>query len=153
GHTYGFLHTSSLLCRTWPYTIPPTLTDPYYSDNPCGIFSGQRDATVVTYAASDFMGNLHGHPNAFLKWQAGWLKPGQILDAPTSGSFVIDSYEIASDGAKAIRIPYGPDAEGDPVSYWIEYRTKPIVDLERHNVRSLTDRVVIWINLPNVRDS
>lgn len=153
GHTYGFSHTSSLVCRTWPYTVPPTLTDPYYSELPCGVVPGRADASVTTYAFYDVMGNLAGHPNAFLKSQAGWLKPGQLIDAPTTGSFVIDGYETASDGPKAIRIPYGADAYGDPVSYWIEYRAKPIVDLERQAVKTPTDRVAIWLNLANVRDS
>jgi hypothetical protein len=150
GHAYGFLHSAQIVCKTWPFGIPPTLTDPFYSDTPCGIFSGAPDA-IFTYAGYDFMGAQSGHPNSFQKWQAGWLKPAQIIEAPSSGSFTIDAYETASDGAKTIRIPYGTNTDGKPIWYWIEYRAKPAVDLEKRTLRSYpADRVLVWVNLPDV---
>jgi hypothetical protein len=148
GHAYGFLHSSVVVCKSWPFGIPPALTDLFFSDESCEIFPNQREA-ILAYAGYDFMGSLAGHPNAFLKWQAGWLKPSQIIEAPTSGSFVLDSYEVASPGAKTVRIPYGIDADGKAVAFWIEYRAKPAVDLENRNLKSYpTDRVLIWVNLP-----
>ena len=152
GHAYGFLHTSRLACKTWPFAIPATFTDPYHSATDCGMFSGMPDAALFPYANYDFMGIFKGHPNAYQKWQAGWLTPAQIIEAPKGGLFILDSYEVASDGPKAVRVPYGADAEGKSVSWWIEYRTKPEVDLELQNVNSTTDRVFVWVNLPNVRD-
>jgi hypothetical protein len=152
GHTYGFLHTSEILCRTWTLGIPFTWTDPFYNDRPCEIFPNRPDAILYGYAGYDMMGNLTGHPNAFLKTQAGWLKPQQLVQAPAGGSFEIDSYEVASPGVKAIQVPYGADTDGKPVSLWIEYRAKPLMDLESHAIRTAwpNDRVLIWVNLPSV---
>ncbi len=146
GHTYGFRHSSELLCKTWRYGIPATLTDPFYNEQPCEIAGNDRNAAIYGYAAYDMMGNLRGHPNSSLKWQAGWLKPAQLKEAPSSGTFTLDAYETASEGAKAIRIPYGPDENGQPVDYWIEYRTKPPVDLDTHAPRTdfPSDRMLIW---------
>lgn len=152
GHTYGFLHTSDILCRTWTMAVPFTWTDPYYNDRPCEMFEGQPDAVLYGYSGYDTMGNLAGHPNAFLKAQAGWLKEPQLVQAPAGISLDLDSYEAASTGAKAIQVPYGADPWGQPVSLWIEYRAKPLVNLETHNLRTEwpNDRVLIWVNLPNV---
>jgi hypothetical protein len=147
GHTYGFRHSSQMLCKTWRYAIPATLTDPFYNEQSCEVVANERDAIVYGYAAYDMMGNLRGHPNAALKWQAGWLQPAQLKEAPASGTFTLDAYETASQGAKAIRIPYGADENGLPVDYWIEYRTKSPADLDTHEQRTdfPSDRMLIWL--------
>ncbi|HJQ36814.1 MAG TPA: hypothetical protein VKB93_06730 [Thermoanaerobaculia bacterium] len=146
GHTYGFKHSSEVRCKTWRYGIPATLTDPFYNEEPCAISGSDRDGVVYGYAGYDMMGNLRGHPNSAQKWQAGWLRPAQLKEAPTSATFALDAYEPATEGAKAIRIPYGADEYGLPVDYWIEYRTKPPVDLDTHAPRTdfPSDRMLIW---------
>lgn len=151
GHTFGFLHTSTLECQSWPAIVPASLTDPRHSETDC--WPGSPDALLIANNHYDFMGGYEGHPNSFQKWQAGWLKPTQVVDVPSGGTFVIESYEVAGDGPKALRVPLGTDADGEPVAYWIEYRTKPIVRLDTRSTAATTDRVFVWVNLPNVANS
>ena len=150
GHTMGFLHTAALQCQSWMFDIPAALTDPRYSATDC--WPGSRDALLIANDRYDFMGGYYGHPNSFQKWQAGWLGPTQVIDAPTGGSFVLEEYEPATAGQKAVRVQMGNDAEGAPVWYWLEYRAKPIVNLDTGAVTT-TDRVFVWLNLPNLPDS
>ena len=159
GHGYGlatdpagFLHTSDFDCYTWPNGMPITFTDPTYNVTDCGIGNGAPDAVFYPYANYDFMGGYRGQPNVFWKLQAGWLNASQITQTTDQGTTVLDALEVASSGPKAVQVSLGNDQAGNPVSYWIEYRSQKPESIENPalSLAGSADVVKIWIDLPAV---
>ena len=152
GHDYDLLHSSTISCNSWPSGVPMSLTDPAFNGVHCETASTTNNATFYGYSQFDFMGSYRGHTNAFNKATLGWIKPSNRTEVATSGTFELDAYEPASNGLKALQIPIGNDRLGEPAAWWVEYRTKPIVDLETRTAFShvQTDVVLIWLNLSEI---
>lgn len=108
GHNFGLHHAEYLNCK-----------DDIIGDS----------CLAVTYGDSmDIMGayGVEGHFNVFNKEQIGWLSTdlGNIVEANTDGSYVIEPYETSLSGSvKGVKVPRGVDPNtGEKQWYYIEYR-------------------------------
>ncbi|MDF2153421.1 Ig-like domain-containing protein [Vibrio sp. CAU 1672] len=95
----------------------------------CGADTIGDNCISVTYGDTmDIMGaaGVEGHFGAYNKERLGWLTPGsgEIITADTEGSYVLEPYESASEGAvKGLKIKRGTDpVTGQASWYYLEYR-------------------------------
>jgi hypothetical protein len=118
GHGLGLSHSHALDCGTetignvMSSTFPPPPGTCY----------------EIEYGhVSDAMGGAYpGHYNAFHKERLGWLSYGfspPITTVTTSGTFILEAYESASGGMKALKILKSNDlVTGQKTWYYIEAR-------------------------------
>jgi hypothetical protein len=121
GHALGLWHSHALDCATetignvMSSTFPPAPGTCY----------------VIEYGhPSDAMGGAYpGHYNAFQKERLGWLNFASappITTVTTSGIYVLEAYESASPGPKALKILKSTDpTTGAKTWYYVEAR-KPV---------------------------
>ena len=98
GHDYDLLHSSGLLCNSWPSGVPMSLSDPAFSDVRCDGAFETNHATFLGYSTYDFMGGYRGHTNAFNKATLGWLKPSNLAEVTASGEFALSQISTTSVG-------------------------------------------------------
>lgn len=106
GHNLGLGHAHNMNCDQTP--ISSTCTGNEYGD------------------VADVMGNGSGHVNSFGKEKLGWFGAAgmpSITTAQASGNHLIEPFETATSGVKAIKIPAGINTStGEPLWYHLEYR-------------------------------
>jgi hypothetical protein len=129
GHNFGLHHAQALECGT--KTIGGTCYNYSYGDT------------------LDIMGTSNGHFNAFNKEQLGWIKPTneEMLTVNSSGSYLLEPYETAPDGApKGLKIKRGTDSStGKSLWYYIEYRQPIGFDGFLEGQTIITDGVVFHV--------
>jgi hypothetical protein len=118
GHGLGLWHSHALDCGTETIGIVMSSTYPPSPDT----------CYVIDYGnLIDAMGAAYpGHYNAFQKERLGWLNDGSsppITTVSTSGTYILEAYESATSGPKALKILKSTDAAtGVDTWYYIEAR-------------------------------
>jgi hypothetical protein len=118
GHGLGLWHSHALDCGTATIETVMSSTFPPPPGTCYNIEYGH---------ISDAMGGAYpGHYNAFQKERLGWLSYGfspPITTVTTSGTFILEAYESASGGTKALKILKSTDpVTGQKTWYYIEAR-------------------------------
>jgi hypothetical protein len=114
GHNLGLHHSHSWVCND--------------TGDTSGTTSGPNCFSLEYGDGVDIMGWSHegAHYNAFMKEFLGWLNKGvspPITTVQTSGTYVLDPYELIGSNPKALKILKGIDAvTGKKVWYYVEYR-------------------------------
>src|SRR5207253_4043982 len=95
----------------------------------CGAVTVGPTCTAIEYGdLFDKMGGTtySGHFNSFQKERLGWLNSGTsppIMTVPTSGTYVLETYETAGSGPKALKILKSTDpTTGYRTWYYVEAR-------------------------------
>jgi hypothetical protein len=118
GHGLGLMHSHALDCGT--STIGSVLSSTY-PPAPGTCF-------VIDYGhLVDAMGSAYpGHFNAFQKEKLGWLNYGSappITTVTASGTYILEAFESAGSGPKAIKILKSADpTTGAKTCYYLEAR-------------------------------
>ena len=139
GHTFGLLHSYEIPCARVP-PIPRSTVDPTDKNDSCVMHlctnddcteTRLGDSTIASNADFDMLGGDHldryedffpVHFHATWQAFAGWLTETQVLTPDVSGAYWLTTLESLSPTPKAIRVPLGPDQEGDPQYYWLQTR-------------------------------
>ena len=146
GHAFGGGHSSTIACETLQDGTVVDLHDPISCDaNNVGTYYATGDRYGI-------QGSYRGHPNLYWKRASGMLLASQISVLTSSNSVKLDSYEAVTNGDKGIQIPLIEQTFESESSYWIEYRTEPVIDLTTGDVNSTTEQVQVRLNIPQVTD-
>ena len=118
GHGLGLYHSHALDCGA--ATIGTTMSSTF--PPPPGTCYVIEYGNLVDAMSSGFP----GHYNAFQKERLGWLNYGSsppITTVTTSGTYILDAYELASLGSKALKILKSTDSTtGAKTWYYVEAR-------------------------------
>ncbi|HWS77159.1 MAG TPA: zinc-dependent metalloprotease family protein, partial [Thermomonas sp.] len=128
GHSFGLMHSDGMDCDGGP--LSGTCVQQGYAD------------------PADTMGNRLGHFNAFQKELLGWLGTAAtpaIQTVTASGRYRIDPLSAAGNGTRALRLSRGPDAQGRPRWYYLEYRQAVGFDAGLATVGTLTRGVLLHL--------
>ena len=128
GHGFGLWHSHSLDCGP-DAVIGATCATNEYGD-------------IV-----DMMGASHSaHYNAFQKERLGWLNSGgspPIATALTDGTYVLETYELAGSGPKALKILKSTDpSTGKRTWYYVESRQAIGFDTFLGSLSSATSNIL-----------
>jgi hypothetical protein len=108
GHTFGFLHASTLISCTG-YPLGPDLV--HMRTNNC--------FTLLYGDRYDPMGGgATVHYNSFFKEQAGWLPTNNIQWITTDGDYTLHAIEHPTNAVQTLRIDLGGE-----MFWFLEYRT------------------------------
>ena len=109
GHTFGLNHASSLSFGNVPLGSAGSAgTHDEYGDR-------YSDLGIGFYFASYYI----GHYAAPHKAAIGWFAPGNVQDVTSSGTFLLQPYEVTTSGLQALRVRRGLSGNS---WLWIEYR-------------------------------
>ncbi len=135
-HTFGFVHSYLIGCPKEP-PVPASLIDPTDKNDSCFTYpcvdddcreTRRSDSSIIANADWDVLGGDHKyeelfplHVHATWQAQAGWLGEDQVIEA-NRGRYRITTLESLDSRPKAIRVPLGIDAQGEPAYYWLQTR-------------------------------
>ena len=135
-HTFGFVHSYLISCQKEP-PVPASLIDPTDKNDSCFTHpcvdddcreTRRSDSGITANADWDVLGGDHKyeelfplHVHATWQAQAGWLGEDQVIEA-NRGRYRITTLESLDSRPKAIRVPLGIDAQGEPAYYWLQTR-------------------------------
>ncbi|MBF0413135.1 MAG: hypothetical protein HQK70_10545 [Desulfamplus sp.] len=152
GHTFGMGHASRIMCSLLHSDSEIVIDNLTLMSLDC-----EPDETPTYFVTGDgygIMGGYRGHPTAYQKIEAGWIKDSQVEIINNTSTIEIDSYEDKTNGIKTIQIPLIENNNGEYISYWIEYRTMPIVDYDDNgNIIRETNQIQIRLNIPKLIDN
>jgi hypothetical protein len=123
GHAFGMMHSSAIFTSSTACPTPSTnLLDPLFcAESGDGRYFGTGDPY-------DIMGMYRGYPNVFQRLLAGWLSNSQVVPVQETTDVTLDSREKLSAGKKGVKVDLGISTDGRAITYYVEYKTLPIVD-------------------------
>ncbi len=128
GHSFGLMHSDGLDCDGGP--MSGTCVQQGYAD------------------PADVMGIRLAHFNAFQKELLGWLGTAAtpaVQTVTSSGRHRIEPMSAAGNGAKAVRLPRGADAQGRQRWYYLEYRQPVGFDAGLGSIGNVTRGVLLHL--------